>query len=226
METISAEKKKATDASTMVATLEERTRKAEDAVKMLQTDAHMSDNRIAELVQKRATRAELQIRDLSARCQHLQEHTCGNYLNWKNTIIQALLVEGSVVAQRHIDLPEARVYRIPRFSFDVGIEFHVSILAWVQRVPPSSESSLSEDKDVPGTESASSSSVAHVVPGSEIGSHKRLKEEVVPLVSSRQLRVLKHRGLGLHEEKVRSLIPSMLKSETNMTESAKTQKPT
>ena len=73
METISAEKKKATDASTMVATLEERTRKAEDAVKMLQTDAHMSDNRIAELVQKRATRAELQIRDLSARCQHLQE---------------------------------------------------------------------------------------------------------------------------------------------------------
>ena len=52
------------------------------------------------------------------------------------------------------------------------------------------------DQDVPGTESASSSSVAHVVPGSEIGSHKRLKEEVVPLVSSRQLRVLKHQGLG------------------------------
>ena len=52
------------------------------------------------------------------------------------------------------------------------------------------------DQDVPGTESASSSSVAHVVPGSEIGSHKRLKDEVVPLASSRQLRVLKHQGLG------------------------------
>ena len=58
--------------------------------------------------------------------------TCGKcpYLNWNNTIIQALLVEGSVVAQRHIDLPEASVYRIPRSSFDVGIEFHVSTLAW------------------------------------------------------------------------------------------------
>ena len=78
METIAAEKK-ATDATTMVATLEERSRKAEDAVKMLQTDARMSDNRITELVQTnaalegRATRAELQIRDLTARCQHLQE---------------------------------------------------------------------------------------------------------------------------------------------------------
>ena len=78
METIAAEKK-ATNATTMVATLEERSRKAEDAVKMLQTDARMSDNRITELVQTnaaledRATRAELQIRDLTARCQHLQE---------------------------------------------------------------------------------------------------------------------------------------------------------
>ena len=68
METIAAEKK-ATDATTMVATLEERSRKFEDAVKMLQTDAHMSDNRITELVQTntalegRATTAELQIRD-------------------------------------------------------------------------------------------------------------------------------------------------------------------
>ena len=52
------------------------------------------------------------------------------------------------------------------------------------------------DQDVPGTESSSSSSVAHVIPGSEVGSHKEFKEEVVPLVSSRQLRVLKHRGLG------------------------------
>ena len=75
METIAAEKK-ATNATTMVATLEERSRQAEDAVKMLQTDARMS---ITELVQTnaalegRATRAELQIRDLTARCQHLQE---------------------------------------------------------------------------------------------------------------------------------------------------------
>eukprot|EP00731_Ephydatia_muelleri_P015663 Em0009g87a len=78
METIAVEKK-ATDATTMVATLEERTRKAEDDVKMLQTGARMSDNRIAELVQTnaalegRATTAELQARDLTARCQHLQE---------------------------------------------------------------------------------------------------------------------------------------------------------
>ena len=78
MKTIAAEKK-ATNATTMVATLEERTMKAEDAVKMLQTDARMSDNRIAEHVQTntalegRATRAELQIRDLTAQCQHLQE---------------------------------------------------------------------------------------------------------------------------------------------------------
>ena len=76
METIAVEKK-ATDATTMVT--EERTRKAEDDVKMLQSGARMSDNRIAELVQTnaalegRATTAELQARDLTARCQHLQE---------------------------------------------------------------------------------------------------------------------------------------------------------
>ena len=55
-----------------ITTLEERTRKAENG-------ACVSDNRIAELVQTntalegRATTAELQIRDLSAQCQHLQE---------------------------------------------------------------------------------------------------------------------------------------------------------
>ena len=71
METIAVEKK-ATNATAMVTTLEERTRKAENGV-------HMSDNRIAELVQTntalegRATTAELQIRDLSAHCEHLQE---------------------------------------------------------------------------------------------------------------------------------------------------------
>ena len=71
METIAVEKK-ATNATAMVATLEERTRIAENG-------ARMSDNRIAELVQTntalegRATTAELQIRDLSAQCQHLQE---------------------------------------------------------------------------------------------------------------------------------------------------------
>ena len=76
METIAVEKK-ATDATTMVT--EERTRKTEDDVKMLQSGARMSDNRIAELVQTnaalegRATTAELQARDLTARCQHLQE---------------------------------------------------------------------------------------------------------------------------------------------------------
>ena len=100
----------------------------------------------------------------------------------------------------------------------------------VQRVPPSGESSLSEDElnvlrarqgragdelsspqavpavpvglpgrvlqlsnqDVPGTESASSSSDACVVPGSGVGSRKRLQEGVVPSMSSRRLRVLKH----------------------------------
>ena len=75
METIAVEKK----ATTMVTILEVRTRKAEDYVKMLQSGARMSDNRIAELVQTnaalegRATTAELQVRDLTARCQHLQE---------------------------------------------------------------------------------------------------------------------------------------------------------
>ena len=55
-----------------ITTLEERTRKAEKG-------ARMSDSRIAELVQTntalegRATTAELQIRDLSAQCQQLQE---------------------------------------------------------------------------------------------------------------------------------------------------------
>ena len=48
------------------------------------------------------------------------------------------------------------------------------------------------DQDVPGTESGSSSGDPHVVPGSRIISHKRHKEGVVPLLSSRRLRVLKH----------------------------------
>eukprot|EP00731_Ephydatia_muelleri_P016353 Em0009g777a len=71
MEIIAVEKK-ASNATNMLTTLEERTRKAENG-------ARMSDNRIAELVQTntalegRATTAELQIRDLTARCQHLQE---------------------------------------------------------------------------------------------------------------------------------------------------------
>ena len=71
METIAVEKK-ATNATAIVTTLEERTRKAENG-------ARVSDNRIAELVQTntalegRATTAELQICDLSAQCQHLQE---------------------------------------------------------------------------------------------------------------------------------------------------------
>ena len=78
METIAAEKK-GFDATTMVTTIEERTRKAEDAVKVFQERACMSENRIAELVQTnaalegRATRAELQIRDMAAQCSHLQE---------------------------------------------------------------------------------------------------------------------------------------------------------
>ena len=104
-----------------------------------------------------------------------------------------------------------------------------SVPANVQRVPPGSESSLSEDElyalrarsarvrlehsspqavpavplrttrtlavsdqDVPGTESASSSSDHLLVPGSRVpGSSRRLKEAIVPLLSSRRLKVLK-----------------------------------
>eukprot|EP00731_Ephydatia_muelleri_P001015 Em0001g1015a len=77
METIAT--KKPTNVNTVVSTFEERTRKAEDAVKMLQDSARMSDNRIAELVhtnaalEGRATRAELQTLDLAAQCRRLQE---------------------------------------------------------------------------------------------------------------------------------------------------------
>ena len=52
-----------------------RTRTAEDTAKMLQDAAHISDTRIAELVQtnadleRRATRTELQIRDLTRQLQ-------------------------------------------------------------------------------------------------------------------------------------------------------------
>ncbi|KAL5484077.1 hypothetical protein EMCRGX_G020518 [Ephydatia muelleri] len=78
MEAIAAEKK-TTNAVAKVTIFEERTRKAEDAVKVLQDAARISDARIAELVQTnaalegRATRAELQIRNLTSQCRQLQE---------------------------------------------------------------------------------------------------------------------------------------------------------
>eukprot|EP00731_Ephydatia_muelleri_P024166 Em0016g437a len=78
MEATDAEKK-ATNAVAKVTIFEDRTRKAEDAVKILQDAACISDARIAELVQTnaalegRATRAELQIRNLTSQCRQLQE---------------------------------------------------------------------------------------------------------------------------------------------------------
>eukprot|EP00731_Ephydatia_muelleri_P024195 Em0016g466a len=78
MEAIDAEKK-ATNAVAKVTMFEDRTRNAEDTVKMLQDAARISDTRIAELVQTnaalegRATRAELQIRNLTSQCRQLQE---------------------------------------------------------------------------------------------------------------------------------------------------------
>eukprot|EP00731_Ephydatia_muelleri_P016030 Em0009g454a len=277
MKTIAAEKK-ATNATTMVATLEERTMKAEDAVKMLQTDARMSDNRIAEHVQTNtalegwATRAELQIRDLTAQCQHLQEQLDkANAPSWvlkkddivftdkelgrggwgvvkaaremniaalmrhpnillfigatlgqecviltelMQTSLRAVLEEkeinklsmsrqevsniamdvGKALNYLHLMKPDAIIHRDVS-SANVLLEL-VGTDVWKAKLSDVSSSNFAH-LDVPRTESASSSSVAHVVPGSEVGSRKRLKEEVMPLVSSRQLRVLKHRGLGI-----------------------------
>ena len=76
---IVAAEKKATDANIEMETFEKRAKIAEDTVKALQDSAHVFNSIIEELMQTntvlegRAIRAELEVRDLISKCQHQQE---------------------------------------------------------------------------------------------------------------------------------------------------------